>query len=318
MLLLSGSPASLAFTSPYREEQNNEEDEDSSDEEDDDAAQDEEVAHFAVAKRVSLSPPRSAHFDEQDNEEAANVSVDGDVEDMVIGLMAAQIALPDSPYVRSLLVFTPSTTRLTRTILQGSPTATPSPASVASVSYSPATPPRLPQYSLARRHSLREKVLIRSAIKKAVTPPETPVAEFIRTEDILVASEDVEMDDSEDEEAIDEAEDDEEAVFIAVRPQDVPLPETPAVTVSPLPPRPQTDAEVISCPGSSSQSNSSVVPPRQYRTRPLAIRLEARRPGTSDGDPLSRHILRATVSRGLQVDYSRCCEDGHHTYRCIG
>jgi hypothetical protein len=117
MLLLSGSPASLAFNSPYREEQNNDEEDDSSDEEDDEAVQDEEVAHFAVAKRVSLSPTRSVYTEEQDDAEAVNVSVDGDVEDMVIGLMAAQIALPDSPYVCPLpLSVHSSVTRLTHIV----------------------------------------------------------------------------------------------------------------------------------------------------------------------------------------------------------
>lgn len=134
----------------------------------------------------------------------------------------------------------------------------------------------------------------------------------------MVASEDVEMDDEEDEEAIDEVEDDEEVVFVAVRPQDVPLPETPAVAVSPLPPRPQIGTDAIPHPGSSSQSYSRLVPPRQYRARPLSIRLEAQRSRASDGDSLSSRRLRATVSRGLQVDDPRRCQDGQHSRRCVG
>ncbi|SCV73932.1 BQ2448_6362 [Microbotryum intermedium] len=50
-------------------------------------------------------------------------------------------------------------------------TTVPLPASPAD---SPTSTPMIPRHSLTRRHSLREKVLIRSAIKSVITPPLTP------------------------------------------------------------------------------------------------------------------------------------------------
>lgn len=98
---------------------------------------------------------------------------------------------------------------------------------------SPSTPQPMPRYNMARRHSLREKVLIRSAIKKAITPPLSPAVAPVEVEGRVEQAElgegEVEMVDDFVEP---ELERDEEE---RVRPEDVPLPESPVVRLFSLP-----------------------------------------------------------------------------------
>ena len=129
---------------------------------------------------------------------------------------------------------------------QGSPTATPAP-SPAPAQVQLNLTPRIPRYSLSRRHSLREKVLIRSAIKKAVTPPESPNVgpasrqlQFPASPVQQVAE--AQLEEEQVEEEADEEEQVEEAQSFRIRPQDVPLSETPAPIRPQDVPLPETPA----------------------------------------------------------------------------
>lgn len=109
--------------------------------------------------------------------------------------------------------------------------STPSPSLVAQQTTQ--TPTYIPRYS-ARRHSLREKVLIRSAIKKAITPPISPAVAPVaaQVQQPELGEGEVEMKDdfaAGEEEEEDEEEDEIVPIGVRVRPEDVPLPESPAV-----------------------------------------------------------------------------------------
>lgn len=249
--MLSPAVSSSASGSPARSEQldemDEEEEEDSSDEEE---SEDE----------VELEEK-----DEQEEDADAESQSEAEKEEVGEVMVAAMVPLPESPYVR--LPFNPCSgwrvaDRVERE--QNAPTATPfghRSGTALPATPSPSTPSpqqqqqqqqqqaqelqSLPRYNTSRRHSLREKVLIRSAIKKATTPPLTPTFTPTKQQQEVVVVHEPELGEGEvemrDDFADAEDQESEEGEVLEahvmerrVKPEEVPLPDSPAGSVRPL------------------------------------------------------------------------------------